>query len=138
MKQLSEDVDIFKISKSWIQNLKNFKILKISKIMFLVFLDGFDKKNIFTFFSIKKSSVDFFSINFFSIENNSVNQVKGFLVELRAGGGKGVRWWAEGVRWRAGWDRILPDQTIGTRVPFGTRERKLMDIIIIGIPGTVV
>ena len=34
----------FKISKSWIQNLKNFKILKISKILFLVFLDGFDKK----------------------------------------------------------------------------------------------
>ena len=41
LKQLSEDVDIFKISKSWIQNLKNFKILKISKIMFFVFLGGF-------------------------------------------------------------------------------------------------
>ena len=55
MKQLSEDVDIFKISKSWIQNLKNFKILKISKIMFLVFLDGFVKKKS-DIFSIEKFS----------------------------------------------------------------------------------
>ena len=43
MKQLSENVDIFKISKSRIHNLKNFEMLKISKIMFLVFLDGFGK-----------------------------------------------------------------------------------------------
>ena len=50
MKQLSEDVDIFKISKSWIQNLKISIFLKISKIMFLVFLDGFDKKIFLTFF----------------------------------------------------------------------------------------
>ena len=51
MKKLSEDVDIFKKSKSRIQNLKIFKISKISKIMFLVFLDGFAKKKIWHFFS---------------------------------------------------------------------------------------
>ena len=59
MKQLSEDVDIFKISKSRIQNLKIFKMLKISKIMFLMFLDGFGKF-FFTFFFF------FFSDHFFS------------------------------------------------------------------------
>ena len=62
MKKLSEDVDIFKKSKSRIQNLKIFKISKISKIMFLVLLDGFAKKKNLTFFS-----TDFFLIKF-SIE----------------------------------------------------------------------
>ena len=51
MKQFSEDVDIFKISKSRTQNLKNFKMLKISKIMFFVFLDGFGKF-FFDFFDV--------------------------------------------------------------------------------------
>ena len=43
MKKLSEDVDIFKNSKSRIQNIKIFKISKISKVMFLMFLDGLGK-----------------------------------------------------------------------------------------------
>ena len=64
MKQFSEDVDIFKISKSWIQNLKNFKMLKISKIMFLVFLDGFDKFLKKFFFQIVLFSIDFYRYNF--------------------------------------------------------------------------
>ena len=32
MKQLSEDVDIFKISKSWIPKIQNYQILKNEKI----------------------------------------------------------------------------------------------------------
>ena len=66
MKQFSEDVDIFKISKSRTQNLKNFKMLKISKIMFLVFLDGFGKF-FFDFFDVFFQiffSNDFYRSNF--------------------------------------------------------------------------
>ena len=91
MKQLSEDVDIFKFSNLDPKSKKKSKFGKSQKSCFWMDLTR-TKFDIFSFnfFPIEKC-FDLFSIDFhrFFLENDSVNKVKGFLVELRTARGGG-------------------------------------------------
>ena len=75
MKQLSEDVDIFKISKSWIPKIQNFQILKNEKIVSEKKSDRKKKSERF-FFGSNIFSTDFFQIDFFQIEKISRSKKK--------------------------------------------------------------